>query len=214
MWKMWLTKTESCPVLQGLICRIFCLAPLQRTQIILDPSSNPDVIRLIQEYGRDVLDQILYQTRTYAFAIHRERKILLGQWFGSGYSAPDREQPVALNNMTYDYVCEGNDPALLPPSTGLLPDEPVPTTTLQGKSATNFSLAVAGRGQQHIIESAPPPIPPEWPPTASTQPGCPNTIPVQPSSPPMRYMSDTVVQFDQNTVKKDNWNTVVNNVCS
>ena len=201
MQNMWLTRTESYPALQSLIRSLLCLPSLQRTQFILDPSTNPDVIRLVQEYGRDVLDQILYLTRTYAFSIHRERKIFLGQWFGSGYPAPDRVPSSITINMSNVYVCEGNGPASYesPATTRLLPDEPDLTTTADPSQTPDT-------GWQSIA-NLPPPIPPERPQTASVQP-VPTAQPL--SVPDTGVKHDTVIQLELNTVIPS---TVLNNMC-
>ena len=47
---------------------------------LLDCSCLPDVIRLRQKYGSDILHKIFELTRTWVFLIHRERLKRLGRW--------------------------------------------------------------------------------------------------------------------------------------
>lgn len=49
-------------------------------KFILDPTSMPDIICLLQTYGKGVLDIVFYMSRTYAYGLHRKRLILIGKW--------------------------------------------------------------------------------------------------------------------------------------
>ena len=86
---MWLEKENKGPLNQ-LVNEIFKWPGEELTQFLLDPLSNPMVISLVQEYGSIISDKICYLTRTFCFSIHRERQILLGTWYNSGYPAPEK----------------------------------------------------------------------------------------------------------------------------
>ena len=47
---------------------------------LIDCSSNPDVIRTTQKYGRDCLTDFFNITRTWCYSLHRERLKMLGRW--------------------------------------------------------------------------------------------------------------------------------------
>ena len=83
----WIEKESNGP-LSSIIPYIFHESPEDLTQFILDPLTNPQVISLVQSHGNIIVDKICYLTRTFCFSLHRERKILLGTWVGSGYPAP------------------------------------------------------------------------------------------------------------------------------
>ena len=85
--KLCMEKNPGGP-LPSLFEHIFNCSPEDQTQFLLEPLSNPYIISLIQNHGNSILDQICYLTRTFCFALHRERKILQGTWYGSGYPAP------------------------------------------------------------------------------------------------------------------------------
>ena len=51
-----------------------------RLQFLLDCSVLPDVILASQEFGPVVFDSIFKLTRTYCYAVHRERLKMLGRW--------------------------------------------------------------------------------------------------------------------------------------
>ena len=54
-----------------------------KTQFLLDCSSSPEVIACHQILGNQVLNDLFYITRTWCYALHRERLRLLGRWRGS-----------------------------------------------------------------------------------------------------------------------------------
>ena len=59
-----------------------CCAPSNYLfiQFLLDCSVIPDVISAKQNYGPEVLNPIFYITRTWCYALHRERLKILGRW--------------------------------------------------------------------------------------------------------------------------------------
>ena len=49
-------------------------------QFLLDCSSIPEVIRLVQEHGKEYLTHLFKVTRTWCYSMHRERLKILGRW--------------------------------------------------------------------------------------------------------------------------------------
>ena len=76
---MFISKSAHIPQLQKLLSRVLTSEPEQQAKFILDSCTNPDVISLCQTYGHFVTELVLYLTRTWAYYIHREKKILTGK---------------------------------------------------------------------------------------------------------------------------------------
>ena len=51
-----------------------------QTHFLLDCSTLPEVISCHQLYGDKVFQDLFYMTRTWCYALHRERLRLLGRW--------------------------------------------------------------------------------------------------------------------------------------
>ena len=51
-----------------------------KTQFLVDCSVLPEIILLQQHYGKIVLNELFYITRTWCFTIHRERLRMLNRW--------------------------------------------------------------------------------------------------------------------------------------
>jgi hypothetical protein len=49
-------------------------------RFILVSTSLPEVIYLRQTLGQEKVDAVMYLTRTWAFAIHRQKMKMLGRW--------------------------------------------------------------------------------------------------------------------------------------
>ena len=49
-------------------------------KFILDPTSLPEIIRLWQTCGPEILAIVFYLTRTFVYALHRKKLILVGKW--------------------------------------------------------------------------------------------------------------------------------------
>ena len=77
---LWCLKTADCPPLQRLIMWILGSAPAILTKFILDSTACPQLIFLVQMFGQEIQDKVCYLTRTWAFAIHRQRMKMLGRW--------------------------------------------------------------------------------------------------------------------------------------
>ena len=84
----WIRRESECP-LGNLIKDVFTWDPEEQTAFLLDPLTNPIIISLTQNYGCIITEKICYLTRTFCFSLHRERLIILGRWFNSGYPAPN-----------------------------------------------------------------------------------------------------------------------------
>ena len=76
----WLTNAATNPLTHQLILRVICFSTKEFTQFILDPSTNPEVIRLQQIHGFKILKNIFYLTRTWCHTIHKERLKALGRY--------------------------------------------------------------------------------------------------------------------------------------
>ena len=77
---LWFSKTADCPPLHGLVLKILNSTPECQVRFILDPTACPELIKLIQMFGKEIQDRVLYLTRTWAFSIHRQKLKLLGRW--------------------------------------------------------------------------------------------------------------------------------------
>ena len=75
LFKDWLSRSVG-PI-NGLFRNILSLDPQQLTQFILDPLTNPHVIRLTQEFGDIITQKCCYFTRTFCHSIHKERMNIL-----------------------------------------------------------------------------------------------------------------------------------------
>ena len=49
-------------------------------QFLLDPSTNPSIIKLTQDFCPEPLKVTFHLTRTWCFALHKSRAKLLGRW--------------------------------------------------------------------------------------------------------------------------------------
>ena len=77
---LWCLKTMNFPPLHRLILKKLGSSPTSLVKFILDSTSCPELIHLVQEFGQQVLDTVLYLTRTWAFCLHRQKLLLLGRW--------------------------------------------------------------------------------------------------------------------------------------
>ena len=53
---------------------------MTQVKFLLDSVSFPEIINLTQTIGQEILDVVMYLTRTWAFAVHRQKLKLLGRW--------------------------------------------------------------------------------------------------------------------------------------
>ena len=75
-----LWHSTAIPLVSSLVTSILNGPSLSIMQFLLDASSHPQVIRLTQNFGSEVLKTIFHLTRTWCYAVHRHRAILLGRW--------------------------------------------------------------------------------------------------------------------------------------
>ena len=77
---LWCLKTVDCPPLHSLVLRILGSSPKAQLKFILDSMACPELLSLAQFYGQEIIDRVMYLTRTWAFSIHKHKSILLGRW--------------------------------------------------------------------------------------------------------------------------------------
>ena len=79
LWKDFLTTN---PVLFPLVSDISLGDQSHFLSFLVDPSTNPSVISLIQtnKPELDLLNKLFYLTRTWLYTLHKERLSLLGLW--------------------------------------------------------------------------------------------------------------------------------------
>ena len=80
LYTLWCLKTLYCPPLHNFILKIIGSSPEVQVKFILDSTAFPELIMLVQTYGQEMQDLVLYLTRTFAFSIHRDKQRLLGRW--------------------------------------------------------------------------------------------------------------------------------------
>ena len=76
----WTSFLKVHPLLLPLIQVTINNSPEVFLSFLLDPSTQAPVIALAQEYGHDVVDQLCFMSRTWLYALHRERLKKLGYW--------------------------------------------------------------------------------------------------------------------------------------
>ena len=76
--RLWLSSPN--PKVQELASQALASPPAYLIQFILDCSVIPLVITATQHDGTDILDSLFHLTRTWCFAIHRERMKIYGRW--------------------------------------------------------------------------------------------------------------------------------------
>ena len=77
---LWCLKTRECPPLHSLILQILGSHASLQVKFILDATSCPELIHIVQIFGQPILELVMYLTRTWTFSIHRQKMILLGRW--------------------------------------------------------------------------------------------------------------------------------------
>ena len=80
LYGLWCVKTQICPPLHNLILKILASPPGVQMRFILDCTAFPELIMLVQAYGQEIQNLVLYLTRTFAFSVHRQKQRLLGRW--------------------------------------------------------------------------------------------------------------------------------------
>ena len=101
---LWCLKTLDCPPLHSLIVRILSSAPEVQVRFILDSTAYPELIQLVQAYGQEIQDRVLYLTRTWAFAMHKHKLKLLGRWPEHQMHNMNKDPLTADNETNNDYA--------------------------------------------------------------------------------------------------------------
>ena len=78
--QMWLRKSSVLSSLHDVVCQVLESSTLTMMKFILDPTSLPEIIRLWQTCGPEILAIVFYLTRTFVYALHRKKLILIGKW--------------------------------------------------------------------------------------------------------------------------------------
>ena len=78
--QMWINHTGDDILLKPLIQDYAAAEPEVFLGFLLDPTTQPPVINLAQQHGREVVDRLCYLTRTWLFMLHKERLKKLGLW--------------------------------------------------------------------------------------------------------------------------------------
>ena len=76
--RLW--RATKIPTILHLITSLLSESGAALLQFLLDPSTNPVVIRMYQDYGPESLRIVFHLTRTWCFTIHKSRAKLLGSW--------------------------------------------------------------------------------------------------------------------------------------
>lgn len=97
VFNLWLQKTACLPPLQDLMHRMISASKEEKVKFVLNPSTNPEMIVLVQLYGEPLLRHVMYLTRTFAFSMHRKKLILTGRWPYSGRKEQQRNNQNSIN---------------------------------------------------------------------------------------------------------------------
>ena len=172
---LWKVKAEQYSSLSSLMERVLDSPPKTQVQFILDPCGFPEIITLGQEFGNELLSQVFYLTRTYAFYLHKQKLVLTGMW-------PQAKQNYLTQTKTDILLLSGPLTEHCPP----------PTSGCIGELPGTTSC----KDCQHSIGPSTPGPPTNEPGQSSV--GVVATLvcglagPVQPSQPPLQDLRDTV----------------------
>lgn len=75
---LWKKTVQTQPHILNLLIRYTLTEPDEIIQLLLDPSVLPEVIREAQTYGIEVVNTLLYLTRTYCSTLQKAKFKLLG----------------------------------------------------------------------------------------------------------------------------------------
>ena len=78
LYSLWLSTPSK--VVLSLVLEALSSETNYLLQFIIDCSVLPSVILATQKYGKDVLGELFYLTRSWCFSIHRSRMKMLGRW--------------------------------------------------------------------------------------------------------------------------------------
>ena len=78
--RLWTMTTPSTYHLVDLLASVLAGPTYQLLSFILDPASHHSIRHLASVYGQEILYRVFYLTRTWCFAIHKQRCKLLKTW--------------------------------------------------------------------------------------------------------------------------------------
>ena len=78
MERLWLSSGD--PNIGKLVASVLNGSVNTLMQFLLDASTHPTVISLTQLYGPNILQKVFHLTRSWCFAVHKERAKILGRW--------------------------------------------------------------------------------------------------------------------------------------
>ena len=108
LYRMWLTKAAPYEQLYNLTLQVLLSTDEVKMRFILDPLSFPTVISLVQLEREAVLDIVFYMSRTFVYALHRKKLILIGKWPFSTHSSSSL---IPLTNVYVSGPPAGDDAA-------------------------------------------------------------------------------------------------------
>jgi hypothetical protein len=76
--RLWLSTEDS--NIAKLVTSVLNGSADSLMQFLLDASTHPTVISLTQLYGPNILQKVFHLTRSWCFAVHKERAKILGRW--------------------------------------------------------------------------------------------------------------------------------------
>ena len=138
-------KTANIPPLHNLLLSILSSSAKEQVKFLLDSTANDELMKLVHQFGKPILDLVLYLTRTWAYYIHRQKMILIGRWPGNP-TKPSHE--IDNCSVTYPY------PDLLPDTQDMTKNHiDTSPVTLKSNNISNFSYITGPNQFQHTCIS-------------------------------------------------------------
>ena len=151
---LWCLKTLDCPPLHSLIVSILGAEPEIQVKFILDSTAWPQIIQLVQTFGQEIQDRVLYLTRTWAFAMHKHKLKLLGRWpeHQKAKRITSKDQPTPKNDIPSNFtnISEPNNMTSNIDLISAVTTLPHSSTTLPPTSTTS---ALTGSEYQHTFST-------------------------------------------------------------
>ena len=158
---LWCLKTINCPPLHSFILKILGSDSLTQVKFLLSSVSFPEIIHLTQTFGQQILDTVMYLTRTWVFAVHRHKQKLLGRWPG-GVMYQNKPNKVLQRQFHQDRMNDNPDlPALNQTDTMLFNPLCYSTNDLPFSGSSTFPTS--STQTDYMSQSAPVPEGPAMP---------------------------------------------------
>ena len=174
---LWCRKTLHLQPLHCLIIQILSSGPEVQVKFILDSLAFPQLCYLVQLYGQSVLELVLYLTRTWAYAIHRQKLKLLGKWPTETKSGQINSKKANNDN---DYSCHEPNNLIsnvsICPAIGTLPH--CSTTPLPASSTPPPTGCASSQRSTILLPATTTPLPAGY----ATQYPCSSSTPLPPST--------------------------------